>query len=87
MYYWHFVILYRDQQNFSVCYRTISPLGNIGKYFAIIKRKVIFPILQILILGQAKCAIIKSSEGQANSTDMLPNQNVNKAISINIGFI
>ncbi len=38
MYYWHFVILYRDEQNFSVCYRTISPLGNIGKYFAIVKK-------------------------------------------------
>ncbi len=48
MYYWHFVILYRDEQNFSVCYRTISPLGNIGKYFAIVKWKVIFPVSQIL---------------------------------------
>ncbi len=37
-----FMILYRDKQNFSVCYHTISPLGDIGKYFTIIKRKVIF---------------------------------------------
>ncbi len=49
MYYWHFIISYRDEQKFSVCYRTLSPLGNIGKYFTIIKRKVIFPISQILI--------------------------------------
>jgi hypothetical protein len=48
MYYWYFVISYRDKQNFSVCYCTVSPLCNIGKYFAIIKRKVIFPISQIL---------------------------------------
>jgi hypothetical protein len=48
MYYWHFVISYCDERNFSVCYGTVSPLGNIGKYFAIIKRKEIFPILQIL---------------------------------------
>jgi len=47
-YYWHFVILYHDKQNFSVCYCTVSPLGDIGKYFAIVKWKVIFPILQIL---------------------------------------
>jgi hypothetical protein len=46
MYYWHFVISYRDKQNFSVCYRTISPLGNTGKYFTIVKGKVIFPISQ-----------------------------------------
>jgi hypothetical protein len=36
-YYWHFVISHRGKQNSSVCYRTISPLGDIGKYFAIIK--------------------------------------------------
>jgi hypothetical protein len=34
----HFVISYRDEQNFSVCYRTVLPLDNIGKYFAIVKR-------------------------------------------------
>jgi hypothetical protein len=48
-YYGHFVILYRDKQNSSVYYCTVSPLGNISKYFAIIKRKVIFSISQILI--------------------------------------
>jgi hypothetical protein len=37
IHYWHFVILYHDKQNFSVCYCAILPLGNIGKYFAIIK--------------------------------------------------
>jgi hypothetical protein len=37
MYYWHFVILYGDEQNFSVCYCTILPLGNTGKNFAIVK--------------------------------------------------
>ncbi len=47
-YYWHFVILYRDKWNSSVCYRTVSPLEDIGKYFAIVKRKVIFPISQTL---------------------------------------
>ncbi len=47
-YFLHFVILYCDEQNFSVCYCTISPLDNIGKYFTIVKRKVIFPISQIL---------------------------------------
>ncbi len=47
-YYWHFMIFYCDKQNFSVCYRTILPLRDIGKYFAIIKQKVIFPISQIL---------------------------------------
>jgi len=36
------------QWNFSVCYHTVLPLGNIGKYFAIVKQKVIFPISQIL---------------------------------------
>jgi hypothetical protein len=42
------VISYRDKQNSSVCYCTVSPLGNISKYFAIVKQKVIFSILQIL---------------------------------------
>jgi hypothetical protein len=48
MYYWHFVISYHDQQKFSVCYHTVSPLGDIGKYFTIVKQEVIFPISQIL---------------------------------------
>ncbi len=48
MYYWHFIISYCDERNFSVCYHTNLPSGNIGKYFAIVKRKVIFPISQIL---------------------------------------
>jgi hypothetical protein len=48
MYYWHFIISYYDEQNFSVCYRTVLPLGNIGKYFAIVTQKVIFPISQKL---------------------------------------
>ncbi len=48
MYYWHFIISYRDEWNFSVCYHTILPLDNIGKYFAIVKWKMIFPISQIL---------------------------------------
>jgi hypothetical protein len=48
MYYWHFMISYHDKQKFSVCYHTVLHLGDIGKYFAIIKWKVIFPILQIL---------------------------------------
>ncbi len=48
MYYWHFIISYRDEQNFSACYCTVSPLGNIGKNFNIIIQKVIFPISQIL---------------------------------------
>ncbi len=43
-YYWHFVILYHDKQNSFVCYCTVSPLGNISKYFAIVKWKVIFSI-------------------------------------------
>jgi hypothetical protein len=46
-YYWHFMILYRDKQNSSVCYCTVSPLGDIRQYFTIVKRKVIFSILQI----------------------------------------
>ncbi len=41
-------VLWRTKWNFSVCYHTISPPGNIGKYFAIVKQKVIFPISQIL---------------------------------------
>ncbi len=41
-YYWHFMISYCDKQNSSVWYCTISPLGDISKYFAIVKRKVIF---------------------------------------------
>jgi hypothetical protein len=48
MYYWHFKISYHDKQNFSVCYCTILPLGDIVKYFAIVKQKVIFPISKIL---------------------------------------
>jgi hypothetical protein len=48
LYYWHFVILYFDEQNFSVCYHTVLPLCNIGKYFAMVKTKVIFPTSQIL---------------------------------------
>ncbi len=38
MYFLHFVISYNDERNFPVCYRTVSPLDNIGKYFAIVKR-------------------------------------------------
>jgi hypothetical protein len=38
MYFLHFVISYCDEQNFSVCYCTVLPLDNIGKYFAIVKR-------------------------------------------------
>jgi hypothetical protein len=33
----HFVISYGDEQNFPVCYHTVLPLDNIGKYFAIVK--------------------------------------------------
>ncbi len=44
----HFVISYDDERNFPVCYRSVSPLDNIGKYFAIVKLQVIFPISQIL---------------------------------------
>jgi hypothetical protein len=47
-YYWHFVISYSDKQNSSFCYCTVSPLGDINKNFAIVERKVIFPISQIL---------------------------------------
>ncbi len=53
-YYWHFMISYCDEQNSSICYCTILPLGDISKYFAIVKRKVIFSISQILT-SQAKC--------------------------------
>jgi len=46
------LLAFRDfvpwQTNFSVCYHTVLHLGDIGKYFAIVKWKVIFPILQIL---------------------------------------
>jgi len=60
MYYWHFIILYCDEWNFSVCYCTVLPLGNIGKYFAIIKQKVIFPILQIFIYKRyCVCSILQ----------------------------
>ncbi len=38
MYFLHFVILYGDKWNFPVCYLSVSPLDNIGKYFAIVKR-------------------------------------------------
>jgi hypothetical protein len=38
MYFLHFVILYGDKLNFPVCYHSVSPLDNISKYFAIIKR-------------------------------------------------
>jgi hypothetical protein len=51
MHYWHFVILYGDKQNFSVCCCTVSPLGDISKYFAIVKWKAICQILQILTQG------------------------------------
>jgi hypothetical protein len=37
MHNWHFMISYRDKQNFSVFYCTVLSLGNIGKYFAIVK--------------------------------------------------
>jgi hypothetical protein len=38
IYFLHFVISYCDERNFSVCYCTVSPLDNIGKYFAIVKQ-------------------------------------------------
>ncbi len=47
IYFWPFLILYRDKQNFSVFYCTVSPLGDICKYFAIVKWKVICQISQI----------------------------------------
>jgi hypothetical protein len=37
MYFLHFIISYGDERNFPVGYRTVSPLDNIGKYFAIVK--------------------------------------------------
>ncbi len=40
------LLAFRDKQNFSVCYHTILPLG-----ITIVKRKVIFPISQILRSG------------------------------------
>jgi hypothetical protein len=60
-YFLHFVISYRDERNFSVCYHTVLPLDNIGKYFAIVKQKVIFPISQILICEHFSfCFVVKS---------------------------
>ena len=60
MYYLHFVISFCDIQNFSVCYSTDLPLGDIGKYYAIIKQKVIFPISQfILPFGWASMTEVK----------------------------
>ncbi len=44
----YFVILYDDERNFPVCYRSILPLDNIGKYFAIAIVQVFHPISQIL---------------------------------------
>jgi hypothetical protein len=38
MYFLNFVISNHDEWNFSVCYCTISPQDNIGKYFAIVKQ-------------------------------------------------
>jgi hypothetical protein len=51
MYYWPFVISYRDEQNFSVCYHTILPLGNTGKNSAIVKRKVILTVYPSVCLS------------------------------------
>ncbi len=59
MYFLHFVILYRDKQNFSVCYCTVSPLDNIGKYFAIVKRSVTFPTSQMLSAVSVKNYIFR----------------------------
>ncbi len=50
MHYWHFMISYCDKWNFSVSYCTILSLGSIGKYFAIVKWKVICQISPILNL-------------------------------------
>ncbi len=72
IYYWHFVISHCDKQNFSVCYCTVLPLGNIGKYFAIIKWKVIFPILQILKHNNADY-----NDTQHNNTDYNDTQHNN----------
>ncbi len=51
MHYLHFVISYRDKWNFSVNCCTVSPLGDIGKYFAIVKQKVIAKYHRYLIIG------------------------------------
>ncbi len=48
MHYLYFMISYSDKRNFSVCYCTVSPLGDIGKYFTIVEQKVIRQISQIL---------------------------------------
>jgi hypothetical protein len=48
MHYWHLLISNCDRQNFSVCCCTVLPLGNISKYFAIVKQNVICQIAQIL---------------------------------------
>jgi hypothetical protein len=37
MYFLHCIISYREEQNFPVCFCTVLPLDNIGKYFAIVK--------------------------------------------------
>jgi hypothetical protein len=39
------------QKKISVCCCTVSPLGIISKYFAIVKQKVICQILQVLIFS------------------------------------
>jgi hypothetical protein len=46
--YWHFAISYCDKQNFFVCYCTLLSLGDISKYFAIVKQKVICQTLKTL---------------------------------------
>jgi hypothetical protein len=66
----HFIISYHDEQNFSVCYRTVSPLGNIGKYFAIVKWKVIFPILQILTWENGNL-VIRSRIGTVGTANVI----------------
>ncbi len=48
MYFLQFIISYGDERNFPVCYHSVLPLDNIGKYFAIVKQQVIFQISQIL---------------------------------------
>ncbi len=63
MHYWHFMILYRNKQNFFVCCCTVSPLGDIGKYFAIIKQKVICQISQILTSSYAHSNIASTFFG------------------------
>jgi hypothetical protein len=37
MYFLHFVISYGDDRNFPVCYHSVLPLDNIGKYFTMVK--------------------------------------------------